>query len=166
MISQLLIASGFLFMGATEEQMALLSSKHVTHVSYILLIFSISFLLFLCRSSLIPVIRARSTDKFTVVNMLIHLYAVHAFPESAQRESGDAVRPRRRADEEAADAAPYANGHANGHANGYAKHAQPLPERERRRMRDAQEFELDSLISDEEDEQPVKEGKHNGSVRL
>lgn len=36
-------------MGATEEQMALLSSKSVTHVSYILLIFSVAFLLFLCK---------------------------------------------------------------------------------------------------------------------
>lgn len=41
-------------MGATEEQMALLSSAHVTHVSYILLIFSLSFLLFLCKSHLHP----------------------------------------------------------------------------------------------------------------
>lgn len=94
--------------------------------------------------------------------MLIHLYAVHAFPESAQRESGDAMRPHRKADEEAAVATP----HTNGYANGYAKHAQPLPERERRRMRDAQEFELDSLISDEDEEQPVKEGTTRGSVRL
>jgi len=47
----LLYASGFLFMGATEEQMAALSNAHVTHVSYILILFSISFLLFLCKSN-------------------------------------------------------------------------------------------------------------------
>jgi hypothetical protein len=46
----LLYASGFLFMGATEEQMQLLSDHHVTHVSYILILYSISFLLFLCKS--------------------------------------------------------------------------------------------------------------------
>lgn len=47
----LLYASGFLFMGATEEQMALLASNSVTHVSYILILYSISFLLFLCKIS-------------------------------------------------------------------------------------------------------------------
>lgn len=62
MYIQLLYASGFLFMGATEEQMVLLSAHHVTHVSYILILYSISFLLFL----------------FT--NILLHLYAVHAWP--------------------------------------------------------------------------------------
>lgn len=48
----LLYASGFLFMGATEEQMALLAGAHVTHVSYILILYSISFLLFLCKNPL------------------------------------------------------------------------------------------------------------------
>lgn len=46
---QLLYASGFLFMGATEEQMQLLSDSGVTHVSYILILYSIAFLLFLCK---------------------------------------------------------------------------------------------------------------------
>lgn len=45
----LLYASGFLFMGATEEQMALLAGAHVTHVSYILILYSLAFLLFLCK---------------------------------------------------------------------------------------------------------------------
>jgi len=47
----LLYASGFLFMGATEEQMALLSDAGVTHVAYILILYSIAFLLFLCKFS-------------------------------------------------------------------------------------------------------------------
>lgn len=47
----LLYASGFLFMGATEEQMAVLSEANVTHVSYVLILYSISFLLFLCKCS-------------------------------------------------------------------------------------------------------------------
>lgn len=47
----LLYASGFLFMGATEEQMQVLSDAGVTHVSYILILYSLSFLLFLCKSS-------------------------------------------------------------------------------------------------------------------
>ena len=36
-------------MGATEEQMALLAGANVTHVSYILILYSIAFLLFLCK---------------------------------------------------------------------------------------------------------------------
>lgn len=50
----LLYASGFLFMGATEEQMAMLATAHVTHVSYILILFSLAFLLFLCEYSSTP----------------------------------------------------------------------------------------------------------------
>jgi len=44
------------------------------------------------------------------------------------------------------------NGHAklNGHMNGGMNGSD---ERERRRVRDAEEFELDALISDEEDEE-------------
>lgn len=51
----LLYASGFLFMGATEEQMQLLSDAGVTHVSYILILYSIAFMLFLCKSPLLSV---------------------------------------------------------------------------------------------------------------
>lgn len=47
---QLLYASGFLFMGATEEQMQLLEDAGIMHVSYILILFSIAFILFLCES--------------------------------------------------------------------------------------------------------------------
>lgn len=37
-------------MGATEEQMKLLSDSGITHVSYILILYSIAFILFLCKS--------------------------------------------------------------------------------------------------------------------
>jgi len=47
----LLIAGGFMFMGATEEQMQILHDANVTHVSYVLILFSVAFLLFLCRST-------------------------------------------------------------------------------------------------------------------
>jgi hypothetical protein len=47
----LLYASGFLFMGATEEQMQLLNDAGVTHVSYVLILYSIAFILFLCMSN-------------------------------------------------------------------------------------------------------------------
>lgn len=35
-------------MGATEEQMQLLSDAGVTHVAYVLILFSVAFILFLC----------------------------------------------------------------------------------------------------------------------
>jgi hypothetical protein len=38
-----------MFMGATEEQMQILHDANVTHVSYILILFSVAFLLFLCK---------------------------------------------------------------------------------------------------------------------
>lgn len=103
-------------MGATEEQMQLLSDANVTHVSYILILYSIAFLLFL------------------FVNMLVHLYAVHAWGVTSK------------ADPEA----PRANGLPNGHA------------RPDRRVRDAEEFELEGLISDEEDDGKTDE---EGKVR-
>lgn len=100
-------------MGATEEQMQLLSDAHVTHVSYILILYSIAFLLFL------------------FVNMLLHLYAVHAW---GQNSKADAEAPR-------------VNGHANGHV------------RTDSRARDAEEFELEGLMSDEEDADNSEEPK-------
>jgi hypothetical protein len=45
----LLIAGGFMFMGATEEQMQMLADANVTHVSYVLILFSMAFLMFLCK---------------------------------------------------------------------------------------------------------------------
>ncbi|CAK7271147.1 hypothetical protein SEPCBS119000_004452 [Sporothrix epigloea] len=52
----LLYAAGFLFMGATEEQMLLVASSGIDHVAYILILYSLAFLMFL------------------FVNMLVHLY--------------------------------------------------------------------------------------------
>ncbi|KAI1002594.1 hypothetical protein K3495_g5606 [Podosphaera aphanis] len=54
----LLIASGFIFMSATEEQMKLASDAGITHVSYVLVLFSFASIMFL------------------FVNLLIHLYGV------------------------------------------------------------------------------------------
>ena len=100
---KLLYTSGFLFMGATEEQMNLLTNADVSHVSYILLLYSISFLLFL------------------FVCMLLHLYASYAWPL-------DTTRPKIT---------------ANGGLNGHVGHGD-------RRVRDAEEFELEGLMSDDE----------------
>ncbi|ROV87912.1 hypothetical protein VPNG_10363 [Cytospora leucostoma] len=52
----LLFASGCMFMGATEEQMAFVDSSSVDVVAYILMVYSLAFILFL------------------FVNLLIHLY--------------------------------------------------------------------------------------------
>lgn len=68
--------------------------------------------------------------------MLIHLYAVHAW---GQDTKADAETPRVNG-----FANGHANGHATGHSNGYA--------RVDRRVRDAEEFELDGLDSEDDDD--------------
>ncbi len=111
---QLLYTSGFLFMGATEEQMVLLTSANISHTSYVLLLYSVSFLLFL------------------FVSMLLHLYAQHAIPAKAPAVNG------------AVNDGAMARG-VNGH------------------VRDAEEFELEGLMSeDEEDASPGGRRKENG----
>jgi hypothetical protein len=76
----------------------------------------------------------------TVANLLIHLYAVHAW---GQDSKADAETP-----------------HENGAPNGYA--------RVDRRVRDAEEFELEGLTDDDDDDEPLvhKEGRKNGHVAL
>lgn len=109
-------------MGATEEQMALLTTAHVSHVSYILILYSISFLLFL------------------FVSMLLNLYASYAWPL-------DSSKPKLAAN------GRVANGHVPGHSVD-------------RRVRDAEEFELEGLMSDEDGDGTPVEGrrKENGTV--
>jgi len=41
-------------MGATEEQMQLLNDAGVMHVAYVLILYSIAFILFLCMSIHFP----------------------------------------------------------------------------------------------------------------
>ena len=133
----LLIAGGFMFMGATEEQMQMLSDANVTHVAYVLILFSIAFLMFLCKNNH-PIMCKQLLTFETVANLLIHLYAVHSFEVS----KNDAEAP-----------------HVNGNANGYA--------RVDRMARDAEEFELEGLTDDEDDDEPLhKEGRTNGRVAL
>lgn len=102
----LLYASGFLFMGATEEQMALVAGSGIDAVAYVLIIYSLAFLLFL------------------FVNMLISVYDRNANAELLSKKSGG-NRPR-----------------LNGHAVA-----------DERQVRDAEEFELDGLMTDDEDEE-------------
>ncbi|MBE3045425.1 hypothetical protein IMZ48_23320 [Candidatus Bathyarchaeota archaeon] len=79
-------------MGATDEQMELVASSPMDHVSYILILYSLAFLMFL------------------FAHMLIYLYERGSEPVD--------VIPDARDDEQ---------------------------------LRDAEEFELDGLVSDEED---------------
>lgn len=102
-ISQLLYASGFLFMGATEEQMAFVAASDMDHVSYILILYSLSFLVFL------------------LTMMLVHLYDRNAEPDEPTK--------------------PVANGRLGPRLNGHVP------------VRDAQEFELEGLMSDDEDDE-------------
>jgi len=116
----LLYASGFLFMGATEEQMQLISDAGISHVSYVLVIYSFAFLLFL----------------FT--NMLVYLYSVNVEKPPVPPKDG----------EETVERLPRANGHTRG--------------TDSRQIRDAEEFELEGLMSDDENpESPSTLGKNN-----
>ncbi|KAI3325186.1 hypothetical protein HD806DRAFT_492303 [Xylariaceae sp. AK1471] len=98
----LLFASGFMFMGATEEQMELVSKSGMDHIAYILILYSLAALLFL----------------FTL--MLIHVY---------DRNAGSALPAK---ELPAGRLGPRLSGN--------------VP------IRDAHEFELEGLMSDDEDE--------------
>ncbi|KAI1491392.1 hypothetical protein F5X96DRAFT_631401 [Biscogniauxia mediterranea] len=100
----LLYASGFLFMGATEEQMALVDASSMDHVAYILILYSLAFLIFL----------------FTC--MLINVYERNSTIDIPNKE--------------------LANGRLGPRLNGNVP------------VRDAQEFELEGLMSDDEDDSP------------
>jgi hypothetical protein len=63
--------------------------------------------------------------------MLVHLYAVHAWGQSSKSDNE----------------APRTNGLTNGHANGHV--------RGERRVRDAEEFELAGLDSDDDEDAPL-----------
>jgi len=103
----LLYAAGFLFMGATEEQMILVAGSDMDHVAYILILFSLAFLVFL------------------FANMLVSLYDRLANPAAEGK------------------------GFANGNAGYSSVNGRPMEEG---RVRDAEEFELEGLTSDDEDE--------------
>jgi hypothetical protein len=104
-------------MAATEEQMVLMSSAGVSHVSYVLVLYSFASIIFL------------------FVNVLLHIYATLAPPSEKTKD---------------------VNGHAtaNGHTRSTAS----------RQIRDAEEFELEGLMSDDEGEgldSPSTVGKNN-----
>lgn len=113
-------------MGATEEQMLLMSDYGVTHVTYVLLLYSVSFLLYL------------------FVNILLYLYAQHAWPiekpkPGEQRTGGLPMAKRHMS------TGSVLNGNAMG--NGHVRRPSDM-----RRVRDAEAFELEGLISEGEEE--------------
>jgi hypothetical protein len=104
-------------MGATEEQMQLISDAGITHVSYVLVLYSFAFLMFL------------------LTNMLLHLYAVNSVPPVPPKDDEPARAPR-----------------MNGHTRAT----------DSRQIRDAEEFELEGLMSDDDSpESPSTLGKNN-----
>lgn len=79
-----------------------------------------------------------------VVNILLHIYAVHAWPESAKAPNDDDI--------DAEDGAHPKPSRANGHARSPS---------EARHIHDAEAFELQGLISDEEEEARAgHQGRH------
>ena len=113
-------------MGATEEQMQLMSDAGVTHVSYVLLLYSVAFLLYL------------------FVNILLHLYATYAWPlekaKPGEQRNGRPPMVKRHT----STASVLTNGHAMG--NGHVRRPSDM-----QRVRDAEAFELEGLISEGEE---------------
>lgn len=109
-------------------------------MSYILILYSVSFLLFLCKYPFL-LSGLHISDAFAVVLMLLHLYSAHADAKTNGQRNvklGDEERP-----------------HANGHLR--------IPNDVDRQSHDAQEFELEGLMSDDEDEPQTS--KANGRPR-
>jgi len=111
------MCSGFIFMAATEEQMLLMSGAGVSHVSYVLVLYSFASIIFL------------------FVNVLLYIYATLSPPNELKKD---------------------VTGHAatNGHTRNTAS----------RQIRDAEEFELEGLMSDDDGEgpdSPSTMGKNN-----
>ena len=149
-MQQLLYASGFLFMGATEEQMKLLSDANVTHVSYILILYSIAFLLYL------------------FVNILLYVYASHVWPDD---ESNGTRGPYHSNSSRSLSLAGPSNlrkpSTINGGVAGSANGSVRLPRHrgtDSQQVRDAEEFELEGLISDGEGDDSPEVGKKEEAI--
>lgn len=146
-------------MGATEEQMRFLSDADVTHVSYILILYSIAFLLYL------------------FVNILLHIYATHTWADD-ESNGVRGTHTRSRSVAFPGSSSSGSEGHSRkpsrlngtignggialplGAENGSAR----LPRHratDSQQVRDAEEFELEGLISDgeAEDASPVERKK-------
>lgn len=152
-----------MFMGATEEQMRLLSNANVTHVSYILILYSIAFLLYL------------------FVNILLYVYAAHAWPDDESNGTRALPSQPGGSGRNVSIAGPSGSGHTrklstlriNGSASGGggANGSARLPRHratDSQQVRDAEEFELEGLISDGDGEgdESLQGPKKEGAVSL
>lgn len=104
-------------MSANEEQLALVDSAGIDHVSYLLVLYSLAFLLYLCMSTPTLPSRRRVSNSSAVTMVLVGIFM-------------SSVEPPKQ---------PIAATTANGHVD--------------RRVHDAEEFELEGLISDEEEDE-------------
>lgn len=135
-------------MGATEEQMRLLSDADVTHVSYILILYSIAFLLYL------------------FVNILLYVYATHAWPED-ESNGTRSNHPRPRGPTGVAHARKASTMNGNGILPGPVNGSALLPRQrntDSQQVRDAEEFELEGLISEGEEEDSPRIAKKEEAV--
>ena len=114
-------------MGSTEEQMQYLNDIHIDHVSYILVLFSAAFMLFLCKclvtNGAIPLVIILT---MIVVNVLIYIYYANTNKETIKLDP-ESHRPL-----------------ANGRLNGDVIHG-------------ADEYELHGLASDDEENDEEQE---------
>lgn len=124
----LLIASGLLFMSAQEEQMAMAATLHVSHVSFILIIYSFAFLMYL------------------LVIVLCNLYAVYAWPVSAVDKPAFVN----------GNGHGNGNGHVLGALSGGPTTGGGRRSRDDGGIRGAEEFELEGLMSEDEDEDKLE----------
>ena len=162
-------------MGATEEQMQLSSDANFTHVSYILILYSISFLLYL------------------FVNVLLHIYATYTWgddesngrraeaaelaaalsstpqltPARYTLKRGPSVQTAFGYRDQLSPSSVTGDKTANGTAVGNGKIRLPGGRNTAsQQVRDAEEFELEGLISDDEmgDDGEDKENRAPGPM--
>jgi len=121
--------------------MQLVSDAGFTHVAYVLILYSISFILYL------------------FVNVLLHLYAVYTWPDD---ESNGARNNRSVSRSASAVPSPGAAKRISSVAgmNGSANRSARMPRHrttDSQQLRDAEEFELEGLISDGDEAPSPKE---------
>lgn len=155
--AQLLYASGLLFMSAQEEQIQMLSDADVTHVSVVLIIYSFALIMYL------------------FVNILLHIYATHTWPDDESNGAGIG-KPGIRQQSVAFAGLGRSGWHSRqpstyrdmDDANGsIVPNGQPrLPKHrvtDSQQIRDVEEFELEGLIeASDGEESPTSSGSGSG----
>jgi hypothetical protein len=136
-------------MGATEEQMQMLSDSHVTHVSYVLILYSIAFLLYL------------------FVNILLNVYASHTWPDDESNGTRSTTFGHGRNSSIGRPGHSRKTSTMNGSIGVPTNGSVRLPRHratDSQQVRDAEEFELEGLISEEESGNSPKVAKKEETV--